>query len=104
MSVTIADDIVRATHLTDAEFVSEVAVHLYQQQRLTLGQASRLAQMPQARFQHLLASRDAAQSTAAIPSGSCRRPLLNPRGKPHRSTWLRPQQYRASSEVPCIGP
>lgn len=60
MSVTIADDIVRATHLTDAEFVSEVAVHLYQQQRLTLGQASRLAQMPQARFQHLLASRDIA--------------------------------------------
>ena len=26
MSVTIADDIVRATHLTDAEFVREIAV------------------------------------------------------------------------------
>lgn len=58
MSVTITDDIVRATHLTDAEFVQEIAVYLYDQGRLTLGQASQLAKMPQLRFQHLLASRD----------------------------------------------
>jgi predicted HTH domain antitoxin len=58
MSVTITDDIVRATHLTDAEFVQEIAIYLYEQGRLTLGQASQLAKMPQLRFQHLLASRD----------------------------------------------
>lgn len=58
MSVTITDDIVRATHLTDAEFVQEIAVYLYEQGRLTLGQASQLAKIPQLRFQHLLASRD----------------------------------------------
>ena len=58
MSVTITDDIVRATHLTDEEFVQEIAVYLYEQGRLTLGQASQLAKIPQLRFQHLLASRD----------------------------------------------
>lgn len=58
MSVTITDDIVRATHLTDAEFVQEIAIYLYEQGRLTLGQASQLAKMPQLRFQYLLASRD----------------------------------------------
>ena len=58
MSVTITDDIVRATHLTDAEFVQEIAIYLYEQGRVTLGQASQLAKMPQLRFQHLLASRD----------------------------------------------
>lgn len=57
MSVTIADDIVRATHLTEAEFVREVAVCMYEQGRLTLGQASQLAAIPQLRFQQLLASR-----------------------------------------------
>jgi predicted HTH domain antitoxin len=57
MSVTITDDIVRATHLTDAEFVQEIAVYLYEQGRLTLGQASQLAKIPQSKIQHLLASR-----------------------------------------------
>jgi len=35
----------------------EIAIMLYQKQKLTLGQASRLADMSQFQFQHLLASR-----------------------------------------------
>ncbi len=58
MSVTIADDIVRATHLTEAEFLREIAAFLYQERRLTLGQASIMAEMPQSQFQQVLSSRD----------------------------------------------
>jgi len=57
MSLTIPDDIVYATGMTEAELMQEVAILLFQKEKLTLGQASRLAGMSQLRFQHLLASR-----------------------------------------------
>ena len=57
MSVTITDDVVRATHLTEAEFAQEIPVYRYEQGRLTLGQPSHLAKIAQSRFQHFLASR-----------------------------------------------
>jgi predicted HTH domain antitoxin len=40
-----------------AELSLEIAVLLFQREKLTLGQASRLAGMSQLQFQHILASR-----------------------------------------------
>jgi predicted HTH domain antitoxin len=59
MSVTIPDDILQAARMSDAELRQELAILLFQQERLTLAQASRLAGMDLLRFQHLLASRGA---------------------------------------------
>ena len=56
--LTIPTEYVRATRLTDFEILLEIAVLLFQKEKLTLGQAARLAGMPQFRFQSLLASRD----------------------------------------------
>ncbi len=57
MSVTIPDDILQSARMSDAELRQELAILLFQQERLTLAQASRLAGMDLLRFQHLLASR-----------------------------------------------
>ena len=57
MSIVIPDEIVYTTHMTPDELMQEIALLLYQRDKLTLGQASRLARVAQLRFQHLLASR-----------------------------------------------
>lgn len=58
MSVVISDDYLQAARMSPGELLQEVAVMLFGQHRLTLGQASRLAGLSQYRFQHLLASRE----------------------------------------------
>lgn len=57
MSVVIPDEVLYTVHMTSAELIQEIAVLLYQREKLTLGQASRLAGMSQLQFQFLLASR-----------------------------------------------
>jgi predicted HTH domain antitoxin len=57
MSLIIPDDILQATRMSAAEMKQELAVLLFEREKLTLGQASRLAGMSQWRFQQLLASR-----------------------------------------------
>jgi len=57
MSVVIPDEVLYTVHMTSTELVQEIAVLLYQKEKLTLGQASRLAGMSQLQFQFLLASR-----------------------------------------------
>lgn len=57
MSVVIPDEILHTARMTEAELKQEIAVMLFQKEKLTLGQASHLAQMNQLQFQHLLASR-----------------------------------------------
>ena len=57
MSILISDEILRSTQMTEAELRQEIAVMLFQQERFTLGQASRFAEMSQLQFQRLLASR-----------------------------------------------
>jgi predicted HTH domain antitoxin len=57
MSIVISDDILYATHMTETELLQEIAILLYQKEKLTLGQASKLAQMSQLQFQLLLGSR-----------------------------------------------
>jgi predicted HTH domain antitoxin len=56
MSVTISDEILSATRMSEAELKQEIAIMLFQKEKLTLGQASNLAEMNQFQFQNLLAS------------------------------------------------
>lgn len=58
MSIVIADEIIQSTRLTPAEVLQELALALFQREKLTLGQASRLAGMSQWQFQQLLGSRN----------------------------------------------
>lgn len=57
MSVIIPDDILHATRMTEEELKQEIAMFLFEKNKLTLAQASRLAKMSRLQFQHLLASR-----------------------------------------------
>jgi predicted HTH domain antitoxin len=58
MSVTIPDEVLQSARLSESELRLELAVLLFEQERLTLGQAARLAELDRLRFQHLLSSRD----------------------------------------------
>lgn len=60
MSIVIPDDILQAANLSEDELLQELALLLFQQNRLTLAQASRLAKLDRISFQQLLASRDIA--------------------------------------------
>jgi predicted HTH domain antitoxin len=57
MSIVIPDEIVESTRMTGAELMQELALALFQREKLTLGQASQLAGMSQWQFQQLLGSR-----------------------------------------------
>ena len=60
MTLTIPGEVLRSAHLSEAELKEELALALFQQGRLTLGQAANLAQMPYLNFQQLLGSRQIA--------------------------------------------
>jgi predicted HTH domain antitoxin len=57
MSITISEEILQATQLTEGEFRQEIALHMFTQGRLTLGYASKLADMPLKDFRQLLKQR-----------------------------------------------
>ncbi|HEY9695247.1 MAG TPA: UPF0175 family protein [Oculatellaceae cyanobacterium] len=57
MSITIPDEVLASTRMTETEMKQEIAIMLFQKEKLTLAQASRLAGMNRIAFQHLLASR-----------------------------------------------
>jgi predicted HTH domain antitoxin len=57
MPVTIPDDVLAAAHMSEAELRRELAVMLFQQDRLTLAQASRIAEMRLLALQAVLAER-----------------------------------------------
>ncbi len=57
MSVIISDEVLHSARMSVKELLQEIAITLFQKEKLTLGQASGLAQMSQYQFQHLLASR-----------------------------------------------
>jgi predicted HTH domain antitoxin len=57
MPVTISDDILAAAHISEPELKRELAVALFQRDRLTMAQASRLAELDQLAFQALLSER-----------------------------------------------
>lgn len=57
MDLVIPDTLLQAAHVSADELKREIAILLFQQEKLTLAQASRLADMPQMQFQHVLAGR-----------------------------------------------
>ncbi len=57
MTIMLPDELLRSMKLTEAELKTELALALFQQERLTLGQAAVLAGLPQLDFQRILASR-----------------------------------------------
>jgi len=57
MSLAIPQDLLQTTRMSETEFKQEIAVMLFEKDKLTLGQAGRFAGMSQLQFQHLLSSR-----------------------------------------------
>ena len=57
MSIIISDEILASTRITEDEMKLEIAIMLFQKDKLTLAQASRIAGMNRIAFQHILASR-----------------------------------------------
>ena len=56
-SIQISDELLHATRMTSEEVTKELAIHLYEAQKLSLGKATELAGMSRVAFQQLLASR-----------------------------------------------
>jgi predicted HTH domain antitoxin len=57
-TMRIPDELLHTAHMSEGEMLQEIAVLLYVKEKITLAQASRLAEMDRLQFQHLLASRD----------------------------------------------
>jgi predicted HTH domain antitoxin len=57
MSIVISEEILQQAHMTEEELRQEIAILLFQKEKLTLAQASKFAGMNRIQFQHLLASR-----------------------------------------------
>lgn len=57
MSLTLSDEIVQSSGLSEEQLTLEIIIMLFQQEKLSLGKASRLAKMNQLQFRKLLASR-----------------------------------------------
>jgi predicted HTH domain antitoxin len=58
VSLVISDDVLQAAKISEADLMREIAVMLFQQERITLGKASQLAGLNQIEFQQLLATRN----------------------------------------------
>lgn len=57
MSVVIPDDILEAAGMSEAELKLEIAIMLFQQEKISIGKARRLAGMNLIEFQREIASR-----------------------------------------------
>ncbi len=57
MPVTISDEVLTSARISEPELKQELALTLFQQDRLTLAQASQFAEMSQLAFQGRLAER-----------------------------------------------
>lgn len=57
MTLTVSEDLVQATRLSEQQILQELALALFQGDHLTLAQSARLARVDRLTFQHLLASR-----------------------------------------------
>jgi predicted HTH domain antitoxin len=57
MSVVIPDELLQTARMSESELKEEIAIVLFQKEKLTLGQASRFCDLPLAQFQHRLAGR-----------------------------------------------
>lgn len=59
-TITLPTEIIDAARLTPEELVREIAVMLFRQERITLEQGARLADMDRIEFQQLLSRQDTA--------------------------------------------
>lgn len=57
MSLVISDEILKTSGFSEAEFMTEIAIMLFQQEKISIGKASRIAGMNQIQFQQLLTDR-----------------------------------------------
>jgi predicted HTH domain antitoxin len=57
VSLTISDALLQSARMAEAELRQEIAVLLFEREKLTLAQASRFAHLSRLQFQHVLASR-----------------------------------------------
>jgi predicted HTH domain antitoxin len=57
ITINIPDSIAQSADLTQTELLREIAVLLFQQERVTLGKAAQIARLHPFEFQKLLASR-----------------------------------------------
>lgn len=57
MSLTIPDTVLSASGLKAEELFLEIILLLFQRDKLSLGKAAELLDMPQIQFQHLIAGR-----------------------------------------------
>ena len=57
MSLVIPEDLLKASRMSESELMQEIVLMLFQQERLTLGRASRLLCLSPIELQRLLASR-----------------------------------------------
>jgi predicted HTH domain antitoxin len=60
MVITISDEVLKAAKLDEPGLKRELAAALFERERLTMGQAARLAELSQLEFQRLLAERSIA--------------------------------------------
>jgi predicted HTH domain antitoxin len=58
MTITIPDSVLESGRMSELELRQEIALLLYEKEKMTLAQASRLAETSRVQFQHLLAGRD----------------------------------------------
>jgi len=57
MPFVVPDEILQSARMSEQEIGQTLALALFEQERLTLGQAARLAGVTQIQFQHLLSAR-----------------------------------------------
>jgi predicted HTH domain antitoxin len=57
MTITVPDDVLTGRNVPESELRLELAVALFQREKLTLAQGSRLAGVSRLQFQHALAAR-----------------------------------------------
>lgn len=57
MSLVISDEFLQAAHISAADLKLEIAVLLFQKEKMTLGMASQFAGLTQLEFQRILGSR-----------------------------------------------
>ncbi|MEL4896879.1 UPF0175 family protein [Crocosphaera sp. Alani8] len=58
MSLLISDEILNSVGLSDQELLVEIAIMLFQKERVSLGKASKIAKMNYVEFQELLATQN----------------------------------------------
>lgn len=57
MSLVISNEILKASEMSEKEFLLEIAIMLFEKEKVSLAKASKIAGMHQIKFQTLLAHR-----------------------------------------------